>query len=243
MVSKNIEEYLEILYKLTAGERSASTTAISKSLRVSPASVTEMLKKLASDGYVKHSPYAGTLLTDKGRRIAKKVTRKHRLLERFLHDVLKIGKDMVHKQACEMEHSLSDQAEAALCRLLMYPATCPDDGKAIPPCDLQLSNCRECLEMNRDGLEEIGRRRENLVSIDTLREGDLGRVSFIRGGNKVLRRLLDMGLIPGTKVDIVKVAPLNGPIEVAVRGSRLALGREIASNLFVEVVRIPKLDE
>ena len=237
MVSKNIEEYLEALYKLTQNGRVASTTQISRSLRIAAASVTEMLKKLARKGYVKYSPYAGTKLTDKGIRVGEKVTRKHRLLETFLHDVLEIKDDMIHRQACEMEHSLSDQAEEALCRFLRYPNKCPDDGKIIPPCDMQFSNCEECLERTRKGVEEIGRREENLTPISSLREHDIGKVSFIRGDRKVLQRLLDMGLIAGTKIRVVRVAPLNGPIEVAVRGSKLALGRDIASNVFVEVLK------
>lgn len=241
MVSRNVEEYLEALYKLTLGKKTASTTEISKTLKIAPASATEMLKKL-DKSYVRYSPYAGTTLTNKGLKIAEKITRKHRLLERFLHDILKIEKDAVHRQACEMEHSLSDQAEEALCRFLKYPDKCPDDAKTIPPCDLKLSSCEECLQIHRKGLEEIGRREENLVSTCDLKEHDLGKVSFIRGDHKVLQRLLDMGLTPGTRLSVVRVAPLNGPIEVGVRGSRLALGRDIASNVFVEIIRRPHGD-
>jgi len=241
MVSRNVEEYLEALYKLTLGKKTASTTEISKTLKIAPASATEMLKKL-DKSYVRYSPYAGTTLTNKGLKIAEKITRKHRLLERFLHDILKIEKDTVHRQACEMEHSLSDQAEEALCRFLKYPDKCPDDAKTIPPCDLKLSSCEECLQIHRKGLEEIGRREENLVSTCDLKEHDLGKVSFIRGDHKVLQRLLDMGLTPGTRLSVVRVAPLNGPIEVGVRGSRLALGRDIASNVFVEIIRRPHGD-
>ncbi len=237
MVSRNVEEYLEALYKLTLDDKRASTTEISKTLKVAPASVTEMLKKLDSRSYVKYSPYEGTTLTNKGLKIAEKITRKHRLLERFLHDVLRIGKEMVHKQACEMEHALSDEAEEALCRLMKYPDKCPDDAKTIPPCDLKLSSCEECLQIHKKGFEEIGKRQENLISTSDMKEHDLGKISFIRGDYKILQRLVDMGLTPGTRLDVVRVAPLNGPIEVSVRGSKLALGRDIASNVFVERVR------
>jgi len=235
-ISRSIEEYLEILYTLTRNGSTASTTEISRQLRVSPASVTEMLKKLASKGYVKYSPYRGTTLTSEGIKIAQKVTRKHRLLERFLYDILKIGKDLVHKQACEMEHSLSDEAETALCQMLKHPDKCPDDSKLIPPCDLQFSSCEECLERRGEHLEEVGKRNQNLFSITDLKEHDIGKVTMIRGDRKVLQRLLDMGLTPGTNISVVRVAPLTGPVEVAVRGSKLALGRNIASNVFVEVL-------
>jgi DtxR family Mn-dependent transcriptional regulator len=194
-----------------------------------------MLKKLSDDDYIKYEPYKGCILTIKGLREAQKVTRKHRLLERFLADTLHIGKDKVHKEACQMEHALSDEAEESLCRLLKHPDTCADDGKTIPACDLPFSNCEECIKLHNQGLEEVGRRNKNLISIRELKDGKFGKISFIRGEHKILQRLLDMGLTPGTKIKVVKVAPMDGPVEVAVRGSKLALGQDIACNVFVEV--------
>jgi DtxR family Mn-dependent transcriptional regulator len=71
--------------------------------------------------------------------------------------------------------------------------------------------------------------------MSTLKEREEGKIAFIRGDSKVLRRLLDMGLTPGTKIKIARIAPLQGPVEIAVRGSKLALGGEVACNVFVEV--------
>jgi len=235
MSSKSVEDYLKTVYILSRNGSSASTSKISRTMKIAPASVTEMLKKLAEKGYVEYSPYHGTTLTDNGRRIAEKVTRKHRLLERFLHDVLKIDNVKVHSQACEMEHSLSDDAEESLCRFLRHPDQCPDDGKAIPPCDLQIRSCEECIMLHSKGLEEVGKHTQNLVVLDNLKEGQSGKVSFIRGGHNVLQRLLDMGLTPGTRITVVKIAPLEGPVELLVRGSKLALGRGIASKVFVDI--------
>lgn len=237
MSSKSIEDYLKALYILSRNGTLISTSEIAEYFKIAPASVTEMLKKLARKGYVKYSPYHGASLTSKGLQTAEKMARKHRLLERFLHDVLRIKKDKVHLEADEMEHALSDDAEESLCRFLNHPDKCPDDDKIIPACNLPFSSCEECVEVHRKGLEEVGKRDQNLVSICSLKEGDQGKVSFIRGEHKVLQRLLDMGLIPGTNVNIVRVAPLKGPIEVGVRGSKVALGQDIASNVFIECVQ------
>ncbi len=233
-MSTSTEEYLEALYTLTQDSKRASTTAISKRLKIAPASVTEMLRKLANGGYVNYSPYQGATLTPKGFEIAEKMTRKHRLLERFLHDKLKIGNDRVHDEACEMEHVLSDETARALCQTLKSPDKCPDDEKAIPPCDFGFSSCAECRKWGGDSLEKVGRRRANLVSMSALKENQEGTIAFIRGDNKVLRRLLDLGLTPGTKISVSRIAPLKGPMEIFVRGSRLALGAEIVSNVFIE---------
>ena len=232
-MSTSTEEYLEALYTLTQDDKTAGTSEISKRLNISPASVTEMLRKLSDNGYVKYSPYQGVKLTPKGFEIAEKMTRKHRLLERFLHDVLKIGNDRVHKEACEMEHALSDETERAICQNLKSPAKCPDDEKVIPPCDLSFSSCDECRKWGGN-LEEVRGRTGNMVSVSALKEKQEGKVAFIRGDNKVLRRLLDLGLTPGTNIKVSRVAPLKGPVEITVRGSKLALGDEIACNVFVD---------
>lgn len=234
MSSKNMEEYLETLYSLNQDGKSAGTSEISHRLNVAPASVTEMLQKLADKGYVNYSPYQGATLTPAGFKLGEKMARKHRLLERFLHDVLNLGKDRVHAQACEMEHTLTDETERAFCNTLKQPAKCPDDEKIIPPCDLQFASCEECQKWRGESLEKVGKRKANLVSMTALKEREEGTVAFIRGDNKVLRRLLDVGLTPGTLISVTRVAPLKGPVEIAVRGSRIALGEEIAANVFIE---------
>jgi DtxR family Mn-dependent transcriptional regulator len=234
MSSKSVEDYLKALYILPRNGETVSTNEIAGHFKIAPASVTEMLQKLAKKGYVKYSPYRGARLTKNGYQLAEKITRKHRLLERFLHDVLKIRMDKVHLQACEMEHALSDEAEESLCRFLAHPNRCPDDGKTIPACDLPFANCEECVELHKKNLEEKGRRERIPVSISKLKEGERGRVSFIRGGHKVLQRLFDMGLTPGTEVTVVKSAPFHGPLEILVRGSRLALGRGMTETIFVQ---------
>ena len=103
-MSNSTEEYLEAIYNLTQNGQTATTSAISKRLNIAPASATEMLRKLADEEYVNYSPYQGVTLTSKGLGIGERITRKHRLLERFLHDTLKIGNDKVHAEACAMEH-------------------------------------------------------------------------------------------------------------------------------------------
>ncbi|MGQ9530667.1 MAG: FeoA family protein [Candidatus Bathycorpusculaceae bacterium] len=95
--------------------------------------------------------------------------------------------------------------------------------------------------MEREGLE----RRQ--VPLTALRDGETGTVTSIKAGYGRGRgrgrkwgfekRLMDMGLTPGTKVTVVKSAPFHGPLEVLVRGSRLALGRGMAEKIFVEIER------
>jgi len=89
---------------------------------------------------------------------------------------------------------------------------------------------------SRHGRSHRHRRRYgNAISITELKPGEEGIIASISGNRKVTQRLADLGLTPETAVCILKTAPLNGPIEVAVRGSKLAIGREIAENILVRV--------
>lgn len=78
-------------------------------------------------------------------------------------------------------------------------------------------------------------RHGNIISIIELKPSQEGTIAFVRGNRKIAQRLADLGLTPETSVRMLKTAPLNGPIEIAVRGSKLAIGREIAENILVHV--------
>ncbi|UCD91608.1 MAG: metal-dependent transcriptional regulator [Methanobacteriota archaeon] len=230
MKDERVEEYLEALYKLTEDGSPAKTNELASELNLSPSSVTEMLKKLQKKRFIKYKPYHGATLTRKGRREGKRVTRRHRILERFLHDVLKIKKKDVHEQACEMEHVISDEVEEALCKFMSHPEECPDDQKPIPPCDKDVVSCVECIEE-----EKKHRLRESeLVPLVNMKNGEEGIIKFLRGGRGMVRRLADMGLTRDTRIKVNRSAPFRGPIEIRVRGTRLALGRGVANRIFVQ---------
>jgi diguanylate cyclase (GGDEF)-like protein len=225
---------MKTLYSIASNGVVASTTEISRRLNVAPASVTEMLKKLDEKGYVKYSPYQGAVLTNIGLKFGEKMTRKHRLLERFLYDTLKMSKERLHIQACEMEHTLNDETERALCKILKHPNKCPDDQKLIPPCDLQFGSCDECQKWGSDNIEKVGRRQANLIAISALNEQEAGQVAFIRGDKRLLRRLSDLGLTQGARVEVTRITPFKAPVEIAIQSSKMTLARDITFNVFVE---------
>ncbi len=229
MNSHSVEEYLEAIFNCNElGER-AKTTDLARSLKVSPPSVTQMVQKLADDGFVEYKPYRGAILTGKGVAYAQKVVRKHRLIETFLHDQLGISNEKVHEEACKMEHSFSDEVAAALCNSLDQPTICPDDNKPIPPCTIDVKDCDECSQIRGN---EAGRL---LTQLSYLKINEKGIVAFIRAGNQACQRLLDLGLTKGTEVEVVSAAPFKGPVEVRVRDTNIALGRGLAGHVFVEI--------
>lgn len=237
MHSESLEEYLEAIYSFNEEGKPARTKELAERLRVSPPSVTQMVKELAERGLVEYEPYRGVTLTGRGMALAQRLVRRHRLLERFLHDILGLRKERIHDEACKMEHGLSDDAAMALCKALNRPEKCPDDEKPIPPCPLEVSNCSECEEAR----EREGGRLRLITQLSNLRPGEVGNVAFIRGGGRACQRLLDMGLTPGTRIQVINAAPFRGPMEVSVRGTIIALGRGLASHVFVEIEDLSSL--
>ncbi len=230
MKSERVEEYLEALCRLTEEDKPIKTNQIASELGLSPSSVTEMLQKLESKGYIRYRSYYGATLTKKGRKKAQKMVRKHRIVERFLNDILRISEENIHEQACEMEHVISDEVEEALCRLLGYPEDCPDDEMPIPPCDKDFGSCAECFD--REG-EPTGTRREELVSLADLRGGERGTVKFFRAKHGFVRKLADIGLTNDTEITLIKTPVPDKQLEVRVGGSIITLEWDAASKVFV----------
>ena len=193
-MSEEMEEYLETLYRKKEKNEHAKTLALAKDLGVKPASVSEMLVKMQKAGLIEYKPYYGAALTKKGEEIGYKITRRHRLIERFLEF---IGvKRKVHEEACVLEHAISDEVEKSIENIIKTKV-------AIP-----LTN-----------LKKNARAMVVLVGTD----------------KKTAQRLRDMGLTEGTRFILKKSAPFKGALELAVRGTRLAIGRHLASNIFVKL--------
>lgn len=230
MASEQLEEYLESILDIGEKDGIAKTSAIARCMKVSPASVTEALQTLADKGYVHYEPYKGAYLTELGREMARKVKRRHRLLEVFLSDVLHITGENVHDEACRMEHTLSDETECALCKMLNAPARCPH-GSLIEACDRDVESCSACLQENTP--PSACTRDEHLIPVTSLQPGQRASIAFIRGDTSVVQRLTDLGLTLKTDIRLIRKAPLSGPVEIAVRKTRLAIDHAIADHIFV----------
>lgn len=112
------EDYLERICELLDEKGYARVTDIAQRLKVQPASVTLMLKKLASTGYILREPYRGFTLTAKGKSVGHRIHKRHEILSKFLH-ALHIPQSIIDKDIEGMEHSLSDQTLEALEKLVV----------------------------------------------------------------------------------------------------------------------------
>jgi DtxR family Mn-dependent transcriptional regulator len=129
-----IQDYLREIYKLADG-RPVSVTSLANAQRVSVASASAMVKKLAALGLAAHEPYRGITLTAAGEKVALEIIRHHRLLELYLAETLGLHVDDVHDEAERLEHVISEELEAKIDRALGYPTHDPH-GDPIPSADL-----------------------------------------------------------------------------------------------------------
>ena len=131
-----IQDYLREIYKLGTEKSSVSVSALAKSLGVSPASASAMVKKLAALDLAVHEPYRGIALTPAGERVALEVIRHHRLLELYLAETLGVHVDEVHDEAERLEHVISEELEERIDKALGFPTHDPH-GDPIPDANLE----------------------------------------------------------------------------------------------------------
>jgi len=214
-VTAAIEEYLECIYKLQEKSGVARTSDIVKSLSVAPGTVTNTVEWLEKQNLVNHKPYKGVKLTQKGRKIALQVIRKHRLSERLLVDILHMRRDQAHDAACKLEHSITDEMIKPLEEVLKHPKTCPH-GNPIP------TENGEIIE-------------EKSLPLLELAIGEQGTIVKITEERYDLLNYLDkLGLVPKASIEILEKAPFNGPITIKVGSTNHAISRAVAAIIKVK---------
>lgn len=126
-----MEDYLKSIYRLQERSQRVTTQGVAERLKVAPASVTSMVKRLAERGLLTHERYRGVELTESGKRVAQEMIRHHRLLELYLTRALGFEHDQVHAEAERLEHFISEQLEDRIDQILGRP-TCDPHGSPIP---------------------------------------------------------------------------------------------------------------
>jgi DtxR family Mn-dependent transcriptional regulator len=128
------EEYLQIIYWLQEAGLPITGANIARAMQVSAPTVHEMIGRLEADGYVTRDPDKSLEFTETGMDHASQIVRRHRLIERFLTDVLGIPWDEVHEEAERLEHAMSPVLEARMLAAIGDAKTCPH-GHPLEPGD------------------------------------------------------------------------------------------------------------
>jgi DtxR family Mn-dependent transcriptional regulator len=218
MLSDVMEDYLKAIYHLQADEGTpVSTSAVADYLDVTPPTVTSMVEKLAERGLVDREKYKGVELTEEGEAVALEVLRHHRLLEAYLTEHLDYDWSEVHDEADVLEHHISEEFERRLAEALDDPefdphgAPIPDEDLSPPP-------------------------EDDTTPLSEYAAGDVVEVARVRESDgEELRYLQDAGITPGTRLEVVEVAPI-GMVTVAVDDAEQHLPDAVADTIRVRPV-------
>ena len=217
MTTGNREDYLINILRLTEGEGVAKTTELAQYMDVSPASVSEMIKVLANEGLVQYEKYKGVSLTDEGLQYARQLRKKHHVLERFLIDYLNLDHMSADKEACNMEHAISDDSAIKMCHMM---------GTKV---DSDCQSCKSPCKAASDGITEI-------IPMNRMGQGESGRISHIKSEDSdVVKKLISMGFVPGRDITIESILSDGGPRVIHIGTVSMALDYSLASSVFVDV--------
>ncbi len=218
-LTKSERETLKAIWRITSradGEDGARTGDLAASLSVTPGTMTATVKKLADRGLVLHTPYRGVELTDAGRRRAMSVVRRHRIVERFLADMLGYSWSEADRLAPSFEHQLPQEVEDRLFAALDRPATCPH-GFPIP----------------NTGTDNL----PTMPPLYDLSPGDRAVVALPGSTDPDVAMFLDgLGVRPGVEVEVREKHPFDGPLVVSVDGHERTLGERVARQILVRRV-------
>jgi DtxR family Mn-dependent transcriptional regulator len=215
--SRAVQDYLKAIHSLDGADRTVFPADIAARLGVKAPSVTGMLKRLAEAGWIDYSSGRGAQLTEKGVREARRVIRRHRLVELFLTRVLGLDWSEVDAEAEALEHAISPRLEQAIAAHLGEPLEDPH-GHPIP---------------TREGTIPT----RALRSLDTFRPGERAVIREVRDDSPA--RLVDwqrLGLKPGVTVAFVGHQPMMDVYEIQVGGQVVSLGSEGLVGLLGEAV-------
>ncbi len=211
-----IQDYLGAIYDLAGSDKPVIGARLARHMHLSAPSITEALRRMQREGYVKVAGKKEIRLTTKGLDIARTMARRHRLLERWLTDVLGLDWSRAHDEAHRLEHALSPVVEERLAEMLGMPSTCPH-GNPIP------------------GMPEP--EAHNPIPLSQATKGQALVVERITEEAEADRQLLNFlwesGVRPGSRLTVSEVAPYAGTISVLLDGRTVTMGLAASHKIWV----------
>lgn len=231
-----LEDYLETIFELVQERKVARVRDIAEARSVKAGSVSPAMRRLADLGLIRYHQREFIDLTEQGEEEARRVMARHRVLRRFFSEVLRMDVPAADREACALEHNLSNDAMDRMVRLFEFIQACPEGREGF------LTRFHTCPIIN-EGMPECGRRcsltaegapqAEAPRTLDRVPAGSTARVLRVETAGAVRQRLLDMGLLPNTVVEMERVAPGGDPVWIRLFGSQLALRRKEAQAILV----------
>ncbi len=218
-LSPSLEDYLEIMLDIQDSKKIIKVSDVANRLKISKASVTQAMTKLKKLGLANQESYSPVTLTHAGIEAAKKIRDKHKILKKFLTEILDIDNKIAEKDACLMEHILSITTINKISELI--------------------EKAEELNDNNYVGKVNISTRDKEIIDtikikrLDELKKGSKGTIIKIGNKSTVKKRFAEMGIVNNSNIEILGTAPLGDPMEVLIKGYKLTLRKSEASDIFV----------
>jgi len=214
--SASVQDYLAAIYDLAGSGHPVIGARLAKHMGISAPAVTEAIHRMVRGHYVKVGRGKELALTPRGRQVAEIMARRHRLLERWLTDILGLNWTDAHEEAHRLEHAISPRVEVRLAELLGMPSTCPH-GNPIPGMATPRPVEPFPLAQAKEGMTVVVERITEEAEAD----------------QKLLEHLWRNDVRPGRALTIVEVAPWAGTITCASEGRSITLGLPAAGKIWV----------
>jgi DtxR family Mn-dependent transcriptional regulator len=234
-LSSSLEDYLETIYLLVQEHGFARVKDIAKARDVKAATVSVALRRLSESKLVDYTRREYIGLTPRGEEAARRVLSRHRLLTRFFLEVLRMSPQAAGDQACAMEHSLTDEAMDRLVRFFEFLGTCPNVVDAFRRCPAGLRADNASVVPSATCAACALKRKETTISMSDLAPGQRAVVAQVTATGVLRQRLLDMGILPETPVDMERSGLGGDPVWIRCQGAQLALRRTEADTVRVRV--------
>ena len=224
-----LEDYLETVFRLVSEHGFARVKEIATARNVKAGSVSPALKRLSEMGLVNYVRREYVTLTPEGEKEARRIYSRHRLLTRFFGKVLQMSPGAAEQEACAMEHSLSNEAMDRLVRFFEFLAACPNGSsdflERFHGCSTVHDDVPTCPHPCTMEVKSTRREGDSTVSAYGLKPGEWGKVLQVNAQGSIRQRILDMGILPGARIELLRVAPTGDPIWIELDGTQLALRR------------------
>lgn len=234
-MSSPLEDYLETIYLLVQEHGFARVKDIARARDVKAATISVALRKLAENDLVNYERREYIGLTQKGEEAARKIVTRHRLLSRFFEEVLKMSPRAAGDQACALEHDLTDEAMDRMAAFFEFLGNCPTVAELFQRCPAQAtSKLRSRPDDPSDPCARCSYKNESrTLSIADLKPGQRASVAQIGAAGALRQRLLDMGILPATTIEVERTGIGGDPVWIRCHGARLALRRSEAKTIRV----------
>jgi DtxR family Mn-dependent transcriptional regulator len=243
-LTASLEDYLETIYHIIEDKQAARVKEIAKRLEVNNSSVTGALKTLSKKGLLNYAPYDVITLTDKGEEIALDVIRRHRVLKKFINNVLCIEGETADDAACMMEHSVTPEVLERIVRFVEFTEVCPRSGKEWISGFRRFCESNFSLEQCQDGAERcMGDIKDFSAKCTTANQkpsplsaapaGTKARLISFGKKTALGKRFTELDITPGSLFEIEGIAPETGDIELDVRGYHLTVRKVDAKKVMV----------